>query len=271
MYEEINGKVLVKKSDVFDLKQISQSGQCFRLKPISQNRFIAVTQNYCVSILLADDFYEFDCSISEFENIWVSYFDLKTDYKSYQNEMVNDSFLKAAIRYGGGIRILQQDLWEMIVTFIISQRNNIPRIQKSVDILCRAYGNYLTTICEEDIYSFPTLTQLRGKDLSIASLGYREKYIQELCKMDESFLLQIKNQDDETAKNSLLQIRGIGEKVANCVLLFGLHRMNSYPIDVWIERLIKDIYDGKFNPNKYQGYAGYVQQLQFYYYRSLNK
>lgn len=271
MYKEINGKILVDKSDTFDLKQISQSGQCFRLKQISENEFIAITQNHYVVISLTEKGYEFDCSMSDFEETWFSYFDLETDYIFYQNKMVEDEFLKSAIEYGGGIRILRQDLWEMIVTFIISQRNNIPRIQKSVEALCKSYGNRLTTICGEDIYSFPTLSQLRGKDLSVASLGYREKYIKELCEMRETDLLQIRNQDDETAKNILLRIKGVGEKVANCILLFGLHRMNSYPVDVWVKRLIEDIYDGDFNPNLYNGYAGYVQQLQFYYYRSMNK
>lgn len=271
MYKEINGKILVDKSDTFDLKQISQSGQCFRLKQISENEFIAITQNHYVVISLTEKGYEFDCSMSDFEETWFSYFDLETDYIFYQNKMVEDEFLKSAIEYGGGIRILRQDLWEMIVTFIISQRNNIPRIQKSVEALCKSYGNLLTTICGEDIYSFPTLSQLRGKDLSVASLGYREKYIKELCEMCETDLLQIRNQDDETAKNNLLRIKGVGEKVANCILLFGLHRMNSYPVDVWVKRLIEDIYDGDFNPNLYNGYAGYVQQLQFYYYRSMNK
>lgn len=271
MYRENNGKVLVEKSSTFDLKQISQSGQCFRLNQISENEFIAITQNDYVIISLTEKGYEFNCSLSDFEKVWFSYFDLKNDYTYYQNEMIKDEFLKSAIEYGGGIRILRQDLWEIIVSFIISQRNNIPRIQKSVEVLCKAYGNYLATINGEKIYSFPTLSQLKGKDLSIASLGYREKYIKELCKMSESDLFQIRNQDDETAKNSLLQIKGVGEKVANCILLFGLHRMNSYPVDVWVKRLIQDIYNGDFNPDLYSGYAGYVQQLQFYYYRSINK
>lgn len=271
MYRENNGKVLVEKSSTFDLKQISQSGQCFRLNQISENEFIAITQNYYVIISLTEKGYEFNCSLSDFEKVWFSYFDLKNDYTYYQNEMIKDEFLKSAIEYGGGIRILRQDLWEIIVSFIISQRNNIPRIQKSVEVLCKAYGNYLATINGEKIYSFPTLSQLKGKDLSIASLGYREKYIKELYKMSESDLFQIRNQDDETAKNSLLQIKGVGEKVANCILLFGLHRMNSYPVDVWVKRLIKDIYNGDFNPDLYSGYAGYVQQLQFYYYRNINK
>ena len=271
MYKESNGNILVEKSKTFDLKQISQSGQCFRLKQISENEFIAITQNHYVVISITGKGYEFNCSMVDFERVWFPYFDLETDYICYQNEMVKDNFLKSAIEFGGGIRILRQDLWEMIVTFIISQRNNIPRIQKSVEALCKAYGTHLVTICGEDIYSFPTLSQLREKDLSVASLGYREKYIKELCEIRESDLLQIKNQDDETAKKSLLQIKGVGGKVASCILLFGLHRMNSYPIDVWVKRLIEDIYDGDFNPNLYSGYAGYVQQLQFYYYRSINK
>ena len=159
----------------------------------------------------------------------------------------------------------------MVVTFIISQRNNIPRIRKAVDILCQTFGTPLGEIDGQQFYSFPTPAQLRGQDLSPASLGYRESYVKEMAEYDEDFWVQLQKQDDDTARKTLIALRGIGEKVANCVMLFGLHRMDSYPRDVWINRMIDDVYHGNFDPSQYAGFAGYVQQLQFFYYRKTAK
>lgn len=159
----------------------------------------------------------------------------------------------------------------MVVTFIISQRNNIPRIRKAVDILCQTFGTPLGEIDDQQFYSFPTPAQLRGQDLSPASLGYRESYVKEMAEYDEDFWVQLQKQDDDTARKTLIALRGIGEKVANCVMLFGLHRMDSYPRDVWINRMIDDVYHGNFDPSQYAGFAGYVQQLQFFYYRKTAK
>lgn len=230
-----------------------------------------MTGKHAVDILAQQDSYIFDCSIEEFENIWVSYFDLNTDYSEFQDKVSDDSFLVGAMQYGGGIRILRQDLWEMIVSYIISQRNNIPRIQKSVEMLSKNFGNYIKTIDGNEIYSFPTIEQLKGGNLSVASLGYRETYIRALCENDDFNMDILHGLNDEDVKNTLLQIKGVGEKVANCIMLFGLHRMNSYPRDVWVNRLIDDVYDGEFNADKYIGFAGYVQQLQFYYYRKMKE
>ena len=179
--------------------------------------------------------------------------------------------MREAIAAGGGIRILRQNLWEMVVTFIISQRNKIPRIRKAVDILCQTFGTPLGEINGQQFYSFPMPAQLRGQDLSPASLGYRESYVKEMAEYDEDFWVQLQKQDDDTARKTLIALRGIGEKVANCVMLFGLHRMDSYPRDVWINRMIDDVYHGNFDPSQYDGFAGYVQQLQFFYYRKTAK
>lgn len=215
--------------------------------------------------------YVFHCSWDDFRDIWVPYFDLSADYELYQSCMTNDPFLVDAIKAGGGIRMLWQDLWEMVVTFVISQRNNIPRIRSAVETLCREFGTPLGEVDGKIVYGFPTAEQLRGADLSCASLGYREKYIRALCDVEPDFWQRLMSQKDDEAKKTLLSLTGVGEKVANCIMLFGLHRMNSYPMDVWINRLIDDVYGGKFDSSVYEGFAGYVQQLQFYYYRTLNK
>jgi len=250
-----------------DLRQIADSGQCFRLKEYSGNKFIAVTGSHVVDIHRRGHTYIFWCSPEEFQAVWVPYFDLNTDYKAFKEQMRNDPFLCEALNESGGIRILRQDIWETAVTFVISQRNNIPRIAKSVEVLCEKFGTPLNEIGGKTIYAFPTPDQLLWPDLSIASLGYREPYIKELAKCGDDVWQQLPNQSDTQARKTLLAMKGVGEKVANCIMLFGLHRMNSYPRDVWVNRLIDDVYHGEFDPRKYDGFAGYVQQLQFYYYR----
>lgn len=255
----------------FDLRQIADSGQCFRLTELKDGSYTAVTGMKMVKISPYLNGYIFRCSFEDFRDVWIPYFDLETDYEVYQQQMTGDPFLQKAIAAGGGIRILKQDFWEMLVTFTISQRNNIPRIRKSVDILCELYGTSLGEIDGQTIYSFPTPEQLRGKDLSPASLGYREWYIRDLAEYDKGYWDTFKNYEDATVMKMLIGLRGVGEKVANCVMLFGLHRMGSYPRDVWINRMISDVYNGEFDPTVYGEFAGYVQQLQFFYYRQTAK
>lgn len=155
-----------------------------------------------------------------------------------------------------------------MVAFVISQRNNIPRIRSSVDTLCREFGSPLGKVHGQEVYAFPTAAQLRDKSLAAASLGYREPYVKELAAYSDDVWRELQSQNDAKAKATLISMKGIGEKVANCIMLFGLHRMNSYPRDVWMNRLIDDVYHGEFDTSKYAGFAGYVQQLQFYHYRN---
>ncbi len=256
----------------FNLDQIAESGQCFRMTPIQDGGYIVVNGVHVVKITPHESCgYVFHCSFDEFRDIWIPYFDLRVDYAKYQKKMAEDPFLQKAIEMGGGIRILKQDLWETVVTFVISQRNNIPRIHKSVETLCRLFGTPLDTIDGQTFYSFPTPEQLRGQDLSAVSLGYREKYVSDLAEYNTEFWEQLATLDDDTARKTLIALKGVGEKVANCIMLFGLHRMSSYPRDVWINRMIDDIYNGNFDVTPYAEFAGYVQQLQFFCYRKTAK
>lgn len=267
----VSDGVYLSVPETFNLRQIADSGQCFRLTQLHDGCYVAIVRDKVVKVSDAGGGYIFHCSFSEFRDIWIPYFDLAAGYKTYQRQMVGDPFLEKAISVGGGIRILRQDLWEMVVTFVISQRNNIPRIRKSVEALCQTFGTLLQEIDGRKFYSFPTPAQLKDQDLSVAALGYREPYVKELATYDESFWEQLKVQDDDSAYKALLSLRGVGEKVANCIMLFGLHRMDSYPKDVWINRMIEDVYHGQFDPGQYPGFAGYVQQLQFYCYRKMAK
>lgn len=274
MFSEKHNGVLVEAPSVFDLTQIANSGQCFRLVEYPYHNYVAVTGNHMaeISYISLEDSYLFRCSQAEFEKIWYPYFDFDTDYQVFQAKMHDDPFLRDAIQTGCGIRILKQEIWETVITFIISQRNNIPRIRGSVNKLCREYGTLIGyDRYGNPHYSFPTPTQLRGKDLSVASLGYRTKYVEMLTYYSDTFWKELAKMSDIEAKEALLSINGVGEKVANCIMLFGLHRMDSYPKDVWINRLIDDVYHGEFDAGRYEGFAGYVQQLQFYHYRKIQK
>lgn len=179
-----------------DLRQIANSGQCFRLKEYATDKFIAVTGSHAVDIHRRGDVYIFWCDAKEFQAVWAPYFDLDTDYKGFKSKMQDDPFLKDALKTGGGIRILRQDLWEMAVTFTISQRNNIPRIAQSVEALCENFGTPLQEIGGRQVYAFPTADQLLWSDLSVASLGYREPYIKGLCGQGDAVWQSLPNLDD---------------------------------------------------------------------------
>jgi N-glycosylase/DNA lyase len=174
-----------------------------------------------------------------------------------------DPYLTAAVNYGHGLRILQQDLWEVIVTFFISQQNSISRIKNIVAKLCEPYG-----------YQFPTaimLSKYTEDDLLALGLGYRAKYLKNIVKSvtgGDLNLDELKNMDFCNAISFLKRFDGIGDKVANCIALFGLHQMDAFPIDTWIRRIIDEQYGGNFDKTRFPGYSGVVQQYMFFYQRS---
>ena len=247
----------------FNLRTIMNSGQCFRIYEVMPNVFDVSSIDHWVRIFYdkENNIYNFDCDENEF-SYWENYFDLKTDYQPFFNSIMssNDEFLKTAAIYGDGMRILRQNYWETIISFIISQNNNIPRIKKSIERFCVYFGNPVDKY-EARWFSFPTkedVSDITMEDLKGLGLGYRDKYILNACTCSKLSLPQDVN-----------QMMGIGPKVAACIELFGLHKMDSYPIDTWVRKIIDEIYDGNFDTNPYGGFEGFVQQLQFYYYRHL--
>lgn len=250
----------------FNLRTIMNSGQCFRIFEVKPNVYDVLSMDKWVRIthVPINNWYIFDCP-NEDNGYWKYYFDLyhPLDYKEYFDtiESSNDDFLKAAAKYGGGMRILHQNYWETIISFIISQNNNIPRIKKSIEAFCRKFGKPMTK-GDVTYYSFPRRADVGGikiEDLKDLGLGYRDKYIYKACTCYISNLVP----------DNLRNITGIGPKVESCIRLFGLHQMGSYPIDTWIKKMIDEVYDGYFDTTPYEGFEGFVQQLQFYYYRHL--
>lgn len=248
----------------FNLRTIMNSGQCFRIFEPTPNVFDIISMDWWVRVYydVPTSTYFFDCTVEEF-GYWAQYFDFGTDYEAYFNtiESSNDDFLKRASGYGDGMRILRQSYWDTIVSFIISQNNNIPRIKKSIEAFCQKFGKPMTKY-GITYYSFPSkedVADIKFEDLEDLGLGYRDKYIYEVCTCSPSAL----------AVYNLRNVTGIGPKVESCIKLFGWHQMDSYPIDTWIKKMIDEVYDGHFDITPYKGFEGFVQQLQFYYYRHL--
>lgn len=245
--------MIITKPKNFDLDQIYASGQCFRWEKRHDNEYY---------IQINDKKYRFFDSrknlISfgeENQSIIENYFDLNTDYLEIETEVYHThQYLIKCYEHGKGIRILRQDLWEVLITFIISQNNNIPRIKKSVEKICR------------DIH-FPTPEELLEMDLSDKGLGYRERYVKDACEhfMNPKFVELLHNKDHEIVRDALKDICGVGDKVADCVRLFGLHHLEAFPIDTHIKQVIDREYGGKMPEWVHSKYAGVFQQYLFYY------
>ncbi|MDL2254115.1 DNA-3-methyladenine glycosylase 2 family protein [Ruminococcaceae bacterium OttesenSCG-928-I18] len=259
----------------FHLPKIAESGQCFRLNALSSGAYSLVAGSQrLVLTQTGPATVRFACSREAFEEHWADYFDLGTDYGAFEGKISSDDlFLQEAAEYGRGIRILRQDPWEMLITFILSQRKNIPAIKKAVENLCRCFGEKREE-AGDVYYAFPTpgtLASQTSETLAGCSLGYRTPYVLSAAKMVAENEIQLKalaSLSNEELHKTLLTIPGVGAKVANCILLFGYHRIDAFPIDVWIQRVIDEEYGGIFPIEKYPGFAGVLQQYLFFYARS---
>ena len=261
--------------DNFSIRQICESGQCFRLQEIDgaeEERYALTAFGRYLEIEQKQNAIFFECTQEEFEQVWKRYFDLEEDYGKIISSIDHeDSYLLKAVSYGDGIRILRQDLWEMIVSFIISQQNNIKRIRKCIHFLCQKYGEEKKTETGKFYYTFPTpdvLAKASIEDLYACNLGYRSKYIQKTAQSvacGEADLAAIMKLDYEEAKTELCKLSGVGEKVDNCICLFALHKTEAFPIDTHIQKVLKKQYPDGFPFERYPGYAGTIQQYIFYY------
>lgn len=256
--------------DVFNPDVILASGQVFRMKREGDIYSCLSGENEIQFYRVSADTYEFFCEDSQWD-FWWKYFDLDCDYSAYNEAVIKsgDPFLKKALMVGQGMRILRQDVWETFISYIVSQNNNIPKIKKSLNILCERYS---------DGYKFPSaevLSEVSVEELSEGTaLGYRAEYISEFSRAvanGDILLSDFENLGYEEAINKLLEIKGIGPKVANCIALYGLHLMEGYPIDTWMKKIIKEDYSSlsqsdylSWLHDNFKGFEGYVQQLQFY-------
>lgn len=246
--------------DHMNLNQIANSGQCFRWQQINDNTYKIPAFGKELTISQDRDLFTLSCDESEWNSLWKNYFDVDTDTDYDEVEEIikylDDDYLKTAYEFGSGIRILRQDLWEVIISFIISQNNNIPRIKKSVERLCDETGG-----------KFPRYKEILDMDLSNKGLGYRSKYLENaVCWwIWEDGRAESKLRNAKEPKKYLLEVKGIGNKVADCVCLFALHDLNSFPIDTHIQKIIDGEYNGEMPTWVNSKYAGLFQQYLFYY------
>ena len=258
--------------NIFDIRKTAESGQCFRMRRSAADSEVWEIQalDRFVTARETSDGVQFSCSEAEFSDFWGDYLDIDTDYAAIEKTVdPGDEFLTKAAEYSRGIRILRQDPWEMLITFIISQRKNIPAITSCVEKLCTEFGSSIG----EGLYAFPTPQQLAaaGDAISSCSLGYRDKYVANaamLTASGEADIYAWKTLPDDELTEHLLSLYGVGIKVANCVKLFGYHRINAFPVDVWIKRVIDEKYGGSFPVERYDGFAGIIQQYMFFYGRN---
>lgn len=275
----------------FEPKHIFDCGQCFRWNKQEDGSYTGVIQNSVLNVKKEKGRVIFNGIGEEnIEEICIEYFDLNRDYEEIKRSLSKvDKYLKESISYGKGIRILNQDLWETIISFIISANNNIPRIKGIIERLSKAYGNKIEWRGKE-YYTFPTIEQLSKadiKDLRALGLGFRDKYIYQTTKQIVSgeINLQALQEESDTQKirKELLSLSGVGPKVADCILLFStLKRFDVFPIDVWVRRVMNDLYIQDDDENKvskrkiedlarqkYGNLEGIAQQYLFYWKRDL--
>jgi len=276
-YRYKNNKILLEPSDSFDIEHTLECGQCFRFNRLSEKEYVIVAFSKMLHITQSEMGVEFHpCTPVEFEGIWVPYFDLERNYSVIKDALSIDPVMRRAIGFAGGIRILKQEPWECLLSFIISQNMNIPRIKKLIGSLSERYGSYI-----DGFHAFPSLDQMRPVDeagLIDCRTGFRAKYLFDaICKVaaGELILSDMAVMPTQQLRTALKSIYGVGDKVADCVSLFSFGRHEVFPMDIWIKRAMRQLYfDGRdmkpkdvfeFAKEKFGEHAGVAQQYLFYY------
>ena len=260
-----------KELEYFDIGQIHRSGQCFRMEELGEGWFAVVAADKYLEIRQQGKACEFYCSPEDLENFWKSYFDLETDYGSFIRQIdEKDGYLTEAADLGQGIRILRQDLWEMIVSFLISQQNNIPRIRRCIANICERYGERRQGSGGRVYYTFPgpeALASAGEEELRDCNLGYRSRYVKKTAQMildGQVSLEEVQKMDYPQAREELQKLYGVGAKVADCICLFALHQMEAFPVDTHIRQALEKHYPQGFPFERYKGCSGVMQQYIFY-------
>ena len=282
-------RYILRNQNSFELKDIFECGQCFRWNEQDDGSYTGVIKDAIINVKKENENIIFTgkCD-TDIKQLIEYYFDLNTDYEKIKQKLSNiDEYLKTSIEYGKGIRILNQDLWETIISFIISANNNIPRIKGIIERLSHKYGNEIEWNGQK-YYTFPTAEQL--KDVTIEEyrklgLGFRDIRLYETTKMilnKEVDLEKLRNNlNTQEVREELLKLSGVGPKVADCILLFSdLNRFDVFPIDVWVRRVMNDLYikeddEAKVSKTKIEKLAdekfgnlkGLAQQYLFYWRR----
>ena len=287
----INQKWILENEKTFELKHIFDCGQCFRWKENEDGSYTGIFRENVINVKTEMDKIIFQGICQNDKNIkevCTQYFDLNRDYESIKNKLSKiDEYMEESIKFGYGIRILNQDLWETIISFIISANNNIPRIKGIIERISCKYGKKII-YNEKEYYTFPTpeeLSKASVEDLRNLGLGFRDVRVYEITQIivnKEVDLEQLKEEKYfQKIRETLLTLPGVGPKVADCILLFSeLKRWEAFPIDVWVRRVMNELYiknenEEKVNKKliediahkKFGNLAGIAQQYLFFWKR----
>lgn len=270
VFDTENNSIIISEIEDFDLEQTFECGQCFRWDRDKDGVYTGIVNGKKLSIYNDNNTIIIkNTTQAEFESIWSDYFDLELNYSDIRNNLQEiHPIMKEACKFAPGIRILKQNSFEALISFIISQNNNIPRIKGIINRLCESFGEK----CESGYYKFPTPEKLAGlteSDLSVIRSGFRAKYIIDAAKKvysKEIDLEKIKTMPIDEAKEELMKIKGVGPKVADCTMLYGMHRLECFPLDVWMKRAM-GVYFPDMTPADFGEYAGIAQQYIFHFSR----
>lgn len=252
-----------------------ECGQCFRWNADENGGYVGVASGRAARVLARGGTACIECDEEDI-GFWREYLDMDTDYVKARESVMLGEYLTECAEYGRGIRILRQDKWEALCSFIISQCNNIPRIKSIVEKLCAMFGEAMETPWGVK-YSFPTASRvalLEEPELAPLRSGYRAAYIINAARAVASGDIDLEyaaTLDGNEARKYLKSLNGVGDKVANCAVLFGLHRMDAFPVDVWIKRALKENLPAGFDPATLGDYAGLAQQYMFFHARETSR
>ncbi len=278
-----NNSIIINDMKDFNTTHIFDCGQCFRWNKEEDGSYTGVVKNKVINVLQEGSTVVFNnINTDDFENIINNYFDFETDYGEIKKTVNTDDIMAEAIKFGEGIRILNQDEWEIMISFMISANNRIPMIKKVIENLSVNFGDYIGNYKGKDYYSFPTAERLSSapvEKILECKAGFRAPRIKEAATRfitEKDQVYNIKNMSYDEGLAYLKTYTGIGDKVANCILLFSMRHFNTFPVDVWIRRVMQELYVDKntkdadirkFAENKFGKYSGFAQQYLFFYAR----
>lgn len=279
-----NGKVILEGVRNFNIKQILECGQCFRWEKVGELNYIGVAHGRVIEVIQENDKVTIlNTNEEDFNNIWLDYFDLKRDYSEIKRGLEHDDILGKSVEYGYGIRLLNQEHFELLISFIISARNSIPSIMKTIKKISQKWGTPIE-YKGNTYYTFPTPEQLKDateEEIKETGASFRSKYIVDtIAKVNDSSydfdLDRISKLNADECHTALQNFKGVGSKVADCIMLFSMRKYSAFPVDVWVKRAMIFFYGAEdaslnkiriFARDKFGELAGFAQQYLFYYAR----
>ena len=277
-----DNKITIHDIRDFNITHIFECGQCFRWNREDDGSYTGVVKNKVINVLQQENTVEFNNINTDDFDIIKNYFDFDTDYETIKNTLNTDEIMAEAIKFGEGIRILNQEEWETMISFMISANNRIPMIKKVIENLSVSFGDYIGNYRGKDYFSFPTAERLSAAPVERileCKTGFRAPRIKAAATRflyEKDKIYNIKNMSYNEGLAYLKTYKGIGDKVANCILLFSMKHFDTFPVDVWVRRVMQTLYVSKetkdadirkFAENKFGKYSGFAQQYLFYYAR----